>query len=528
VNEPDLRALPAAVAEHARTAPDTKFLTEVDGESLTYGQAQARADVWSEGLARHGVTAGDTVLSLLPNIADCVCAWLGIAALRAIEVPVHTAAKGRMLSYFANDSRAEVALVGERLLPDLLAVGDQLEHLRTIVVLRSPGSTAPLPVAAAPLRLLDSATFLAGCTGLTSSSPPGLSDLATILYTSGTTGPSKGVMVPWGQLWQTATGLNPLDDLTSADTFYCPHPLFHNGGKSVVSLAGLLGGQIIIRDRFRTSTFWDDVRSYGCTTAMLIGSMVAFLESQPPHENDAAGPLRNVYPVPLPVDADGFCERFGVRLHAWFGMSECGVPICTTDWNARNTDGCGRPRPGFSVRVVDDQDRPVEEGRVGELVLRADEPWLMNVGYWANAEKTAEAWRNLWLHTGDAARVDQHGNVHFVDRLKDAIRRRGENISSTEVEAEVNEFPDVQESAVVGVESRWAEQEVLSFVVPVPGSSVEPAALHAFLIERMPRFMVPRFIAVVDDLPRTPTGKVRKVELRERGRADAWDAEQDT
>lgn len=525
----DLRVLPTSVATYAAETPDAPFIVEIGGDTLTYGQAHDRALVWASALRGHGVNAGDTVLSMLPNIPDCICAWLGIGWLRAIEVPVHTAAKGRMLHYFINDSRAKIALVGQRHLSELLSVRDELDHLETIVVV--PDGEGLRPTASEStgrLQMVHADEFVTGHTAEPGLSTPHLGDVATILYTSGTTGPSKGVMVPWGQFWQTAQGLDPLGLLGPSDRYYCPHPLFHNGGKSVVAAMGLVGGRIVLRDRFRTSTFWSDVREYGCTSAMLIGSMVAFLESEPAAEDDADSPLALVHAVPLPVNAEEFSGRFGVRLQAWFGMSECGVPIATPDWAARNGDGCGTVRPGFTCRIVDSQDHPVSPGEVGELVIRADEPWMMNLGYWGMPDKTVEAWRNLWLHTGDAVRQDSDGRFHFVDRIKDALRRRGENISSVEVEAEINEHRAVQESAVVGVDSEWGEQEVLAHVVPASGHEVDPEQLHTFLVERMPRFMVPRYIHVTHELPRTPSGKVRKIELRGAIPSGAWDAEATT
>jgi crotonobetaine/carnitine-CoA ligase len=517
----DEQVVPLMIERHARRTPDRRFLEEVGGTSMTFAETQHEANRWATALRRAGVQAGTPVLSMLPNCTTCVCAWLGIAWLKAIEVPVHTAYYGQMLAYIINDSRASLGIVAGRYLSRLAEVADELEHLDRVIVVPEQSRTA----VDLPFELIELDDFLGAAIAPSERDRPRVRDIATILYTSGTTGNSKGVLVPWRQFHQTAAGLDRLCDIGADDVFYCPHPLFHNGGKTVVSMMGLRGGKIVLREKFSTSEFWDDVERHGCTTAMLIGSMAAFLEAQEPSPRDSQTPLRNVYPVPLPGDPDAFCERFGVRLHAWFGMSECGVPIATRPWQARSGGGCGVARPGFECRLVDEDDVEVPDGKVGALIIRADEPWMMNVGYWGMPDKTVEAWRNLWLHTGDAMRKDLDGNFHFVDRWKDAIRRRGENISSTEVEAHVNEYSAVMESAVVGVDSEWGEQEVMVFVVAAPGCELDPAELVEFLAGRMPAFMVPRYVECVDELPRTATGKVRKVELRRGVGIATWDRE---
>jgi carnitine-CoA ligase len=518
------QVLPLAIARHAERSPASLFLRERGGVQLTYAQTQHAALVWARVLRDAGVREGDAVISLFPNRASCVTAWLGLAWLGAIEVPVHTAYHGDMLAYVFNDAKAQVAVVHESFLQVTGDVASRLQSLQRVIVVRDDAGGAILP---APASLqCDEFVALAGeplpaqdCI------TPAPHTVGTIIYTSGTTGNSKGVMVPWRQLWQTAEGLDPLVDIDGRDVFYCPHPLFHNGGKSVVSLMGLRGGTVVLRDRFSTTEFWADIRHFGCTSAMLIGSMAGFLEAQPPRPDDADSPLRNVYPVPLPADPAAFARRFDVRLHAWFGMSECGIPIAAEDWKADRDTGCGRARPGFQCRLVDANDEEVPDGAVGELVIRSDAPWMLNAGYWGMPEKTLEAWRNLWFHTGDAMRKDAAGRFHFVDRWKDAIRRRGENISSIEVERYVNHYPAVQESAAIGVASEWGEQEVMVVVVPRDGATVDPAALVSFLAGRVPRFMLPRYVRVVQELPRTPTGKVRKVELRTQGGSGVWDRE---
>jgi crotonobetaine/carnitine-CoA ligase len=258
--------------------------------------------------------------------------------------------------------------------------------------------------------------------------------------------------------------------------------------------------------------------------------MAGLLMLLPPDPSDRDVPLQRVYMGPLIPQVEEFKERFGVVVGSGFGMTEIGVPIGTDGFELANTTSCGRIRegyPGYQVRIVDEHDEEVPVGTVGELVVRADEPWVITPGYWRQPEKTAEAWRNGWFHTGDGFRCDEDGNYYFVDRIKDAIRRRGENISSFEVEALVGQHPCVQECAAVAVPSELSEDEIKVVVVPRPDTTIDPAELIEFLEPRMPKFMLPRYVEVIDGLPKTDaTFRTRKVELRRAGLTPTtWDRE---
>jgi crotonobetaine/carnitine-CoA ligase len=293
-------------------------------------------------------------------------------------------------------------------------------------------------------------------------------------------------------------------------------------------MAALHDGQVVIRDAFKTTEFWSDIRKFGCTGTLLVGAMANFLYRQEPRPDDADNPLRYVVMAPVIPEVDDFKRRFGCDVVTAYSMTELSVPIVSweREVNGVNYRSCGRVRPGVHVRVVDDHDYPVGPGVIGELVVRSDEPWALSPTYWRMPEKTVEAWRNGWFHTGDAFRYDENGDFFFMDRIKDAIRRRGENISSFEVEAAVNSYQDVLESAAVAVPSEWSEDEVKVAVVPKPGRSIDPAKLIEFLIPRMPRFALPRYIEIVETLPKTPTERVQKAIIREAGvSAQTWDRE---
>jgi crotonobetaine/carnitine-CoA ligase len=285
------------------------------------------------------------------------------------------------------------------------------------------------------------------------------------------------------------------------------------------------GGSIAYAERFETSTFLQATRRTQATAVVLLGAMAGFLEKQPPAPDDLDNPLRKVFLVPLPANFEAFGRRFGVDVYTMFNMTEVNCPLIGEP--GQLVPGtCGRRRRGVDVRLVDANDCEVPQGTLGELIVRADRPWALNSGYCNDDAATVAAWRNGWFHTGDCFREDEHGNFFFLDRRKDMIRRRGENISSMEVEAEINAYPGVAEATTVGVCGEGGEDEILAIVVPREASPLDPVALLEFLRERLPHFMVPRFVRQVVELPKTPTMKVRKQVLRDEGlTADTWDRE---
>jgi crotonobetaine/carnitine-CoA ligase len=349
-------------------------------------------------------------------------------------------------------------------------------------------------------------------------------DRELVVYTSGTTGPSKGVQVSYLHGFEAMRAAYHY--LTEDDRFLVNLPLFHVSGIGGVATALMTGGSFALVADFSTSTFWDVLRSTGSTSLVLMGVMATFLLKAPPRPDDAANPLRSVLMVPLAVDAEEFAARFGADVHTVFNMTEISSPLVAGP-QPKPVGSCGRVRDGIEARLVDEHDLDVPDGRVGELVLRADLPWTMTTGYLNRPEATAEAWRNGWFHTGDAFRRDAEGNYFFADRIKDAIRRRGENISSYELEAVVATHPAVREAAAVAVPSPVGEDDVLIVVAPVAGGEVDPEELLRFLLPLLPHYMVPRYVRTVAELPKTPTAKVQKHLLRaDAVTADTYDREE--
>ncbi|WUI04075.1 AMP-binding protein [Spirillospora sp. NBC_00431] len=513
--------LPLVLRHRAERTPREVFAVFDDGASWTWARAYQEAAGVAAALHEHGVRPGDHVVSWQPNGPDALRTWFGTNLLGAVYVPVNTAFRGRFLEHVLENSAARVAVVHPGLLPRLMEV--DAHRLRTALV---PGLSTPPPDVREPavnVRALDRAADDAGRPPATPPIPPIKPwDTYGILYTSGTTGPSKGVLCSYAHLWTTVTA--SAGDVIGADDRYLVQlPLFHGGGTIGVGLAVYLGASVAVVDRFDTASFWDIVRSTGTTACTLLGAMTAFLLARPPSDGDADHPLRTVCMVPLGENAKEFAERFGVGVYTLFNMTEVSTPLLSGRDPGR-TGACGRVRPGVEVRIVDEHDREVAPGGTGEMIVRAAVPWAMNHGYHAMPEATARAWRNGWFHTGDAFRRGADGEYYFVDRVKDAIRRRGENISSFELEEAAGRHPAVREVAAVAVPSEHGEDDVLAVVAPVPGAVLDPAEFLAFCVEAMPRFMVPRYVRVMDELPKTPTGKVRKHVLREAGvTAGTWD-----
>lgn len=486
------------IERQASENPDKECIAFENDERWTYGEALLEAYRASNVLRRIGVQRGKTILIFLPNGKDFIRAWWGAAFLGAIVIPVNTAYKGEMLRHVCHDSSAS----------HIVTTPDLSERIRDLGL---------------DLQIIDPAVLAEGlCEGPKMDEWIEPWDIHSIIYTSGTTGPSKGVMCTYFQVY--SNGYTPM--VAGDETMLIDLPLYHVGGMVLAYTGWTFGGRVALHAVFSGSRYWDRIRETGATIAAMLGTIPAFLEKMPPRLDDSDNPLRAVVCAPMVNDPEAFMKRFGIKgLYTHYGSTEMNTVLINGP-NVIDPKSCGRVRPGFEVRLVDDHDIPVPTGEVGELIVRHNLPWVLTLGYWRRAEETARAWRNGWFHSGDLLRRDEEGNYFFADRKKDGLRRRGENISSFEVEREVMSYPDVLEAACIGVPSEFGEDEIKVFVVLHEGINFHPETLIHFLVSRMPYFMVPRFVEVVPKLPKTATNRIKKYELRSKGvDLETWDRE---
>jgi len=500
----------------AERCPDRRVALFEDGTEWTYAECRREVRDTAAGLQALGVGRGDAVIAWLPNGRDIVRVWFAANYLGAIYVPLNTAYRGGVLEHAVNLTGARIMVTHPELVERL--EGLTLESLAQVVL--SGGEV----LADRPGLRFHGADALKGDgESFDDSAVIEPWDIQSVIYTSGTTGPSKGVFSPYLQLYTTAVINYRMED---GDAILVNLPMFHVGGTSPIYCALVNSGCFYLVSGFSTTEFWDQVRRANCvTTAGLIGAMAPFIAKSEPRPDDTENPLRNLTMFPINDETIALGKRFGFDYVTGFNMTEVSTPLIS-DVNSEVHYACGRPRTGMECRLVDENDIEVPRGEPGELIVRSDLPWTMNAGYINMPEATARAWRNGWFHTGDVFRQDENGEYFFVDRRKDTIRRRGENISSLEVEAEVIRHPEVDEVVAVGVPSEYTEEEVLIVVVPKAGASLDPVALTEFLVERLAYFMVPRYVRIVAEIPKTETNKPRKVLFREAGVTDdTWDRE---
>jgi crotonobetaine/carnitine-CoA ligase len=482
--------LPRRVAMWAGTDGDRPFLEELTGRRSSYGETWAAVRRWATWLDDLGVRRGDRVVSLLPASIDAVLLWLAAGSIGALEVPVDPALRGAFLRHVLTDSGARVCLVRPEH-ADLIA-GSGVPGLEIVAVPRE-GSPAD---DARPVKRL---TF------------PAPEDPSCVIYTSGTTGLPKGVVISWAQM-AASIGRIPRSWLSETDAVYDCHPMFHVTGRTPLLSMSDVGGRVVLRERFSASAFLDDVRAGRCTTTT---AHTALILATPERDDDRDNPLRVVFGAHNLRLSQRFARRFGVHVLEAYGSTELGFPLVQrTPVPDLEHRWCGSPRPGYGTRVVAEDGTDVPDGTAGELWVRPPSRPLMLLEYLNQPEATAAATADGWYRTGDAVIRHPDGLFEFVDRMRDTIRRHGENISSAAIEAVVAADPAVAECAVVGVPDPVAGQAVAVALVPAPGGC-DPGDLWQRLTEQLPRHALPGYVVVLDELPRTPTNKVRKAELRE-------------
>ncbi len=469
-------------------------------------------------LAAHGVKRGDHVALLCGNRAEFMEVVLGCGWLGAVVVPINTASRGLQLEHILRNSGARLLVAEAHLVDVVHALEARDLPLERIWLIGDPATdslapryaTSPFPPAAEPIP---AAKVENG-------------DALAVLYTSGTSGLSKGVICPHAQFYW--WGHNTARDLgvVAGDVLYTCLPLFHTNALNSFFQALMKDAQLVVGRRFSASGFFDALVATQATVTFVLGAMVPILLGRPVAANERSHRVRVALAPGVPGHfQDEFTARCGIALIDGYGSTETNAVIGGVA-SARRPGYMGRLAQGFQARVVDEHDQPVPDGEPGELILRADEPFSFASGYLGMAAETVKAWRNLWFHTGDRVIRESDGYFRFVDRQKDAIRRRGENISSYEVEQVLLSHPSVETAAVFAVNSALAEDEVMAVIGLRDGELLEPLDLIRYCEPRLPYFAVPRYLDFEQELPKTENGKIQKFKLRQTGlTATTWDLE---
>ena len=518
----------------AEEHPDRDYLKFADAPWVSYGEVNGRANRIANALLARGVERGESVSVMMPNCEEFVPVWYGILKAGAVMSSINTAYKGDFLSWTINLVEAKKLVICDQYLDRLDLIISELPKLEHVIVMETESREGPDPsLGWEPLGALMDA----------SDGEPGVeyvwTDDARIMFTSGTTGRSKGVIKQNAADYFSARGLlevigalngKSADEL-GEETFFSCLPLFHSNAQVLSGYPALVAGaRVAYVERFSSSRFWEQVIEAEATIFNSIGAVSYFIWNIPTSDLDKAHKVHTVFAAPAPKDVyHDFEERFGVRFIEGYGLTETGMATYMDPTNAPVPGSCGKANPGYEVLIVEPgSDRPLPPNTPGEIIVDMRIPNIVMRAYYGMPEKTAEDFRNLKLHTGDLGRMDDDGYIYFMDRVKDYIRRRGENVSSMEVEKISNGHPQVKESAAIGVkagEGASSEDEIM-IVCVADGAAPDNTELTHWLAERMPYFMVPRYIRFVAALPKTPTERVQKVKLRDEGiTSDTWDRE---
>lgn len=512
------RTYGAILGYRAEREPGFEILTFADG-TMTYGELDGRATRIANALAGLGLEKGDAVAVQLPNGPEFAALWFGVARAGLVEVPVNVGLRGDLLAYTLNQARCRAIVIAADWVTRIDAIAAELETVEHVIVVGEGG--------AASLSTINFEQLLEGAsTRVTTVVDPW--ELNMVGFTSGTTGPSKGALLSHESGFEQAYSAIATNEYEPGERFFTGFPLFHRNARDTSVLASMIldGASTVLHQGFSASRFWDTTREQGVTAFNFMGAVLLILLKQPEREDDADNPVRKGWGAPAPPDIKpAFERRFDLLLSEGYGLTETGI-ICSEGPSVRRLGSCGKPLRTYAVQIQDELGNPLGPDDVGEICVRPTRPRVLFEGYCGMPEQSLEAFRGLWFHTGDRGFRDQEGWLFFVDRAKDAIRRRGENVSSWELEQVLNSHPAIAEAAVVGVPSELSEEEVLAFVRVMEGEEPAPEEILDFVQERVPHFAVPRYVDFVDSLPKNPQQRLQKFILRERGLPDtAWDRE---
>lgn len=512
-----------ALARAVSAYPD-KMVLDFSGETYTYKELDGLTTKFAHSLANLGVQAGDRVVSMLDNNIDAIVTWLAVNKLCAISVPLNTALRGSFLRHQISDASANILVCEADYLNRVVAIDSELPELKTVLVRGSGEKPDATDLVIKPL------SDHRGENESPLDVKPNPQDLAALIYTSGTTGPSKGCMLSYNYMCNLARQQLNAAPIVHDDILWTPLPLFHLNALSTGFISTILvGGTVSFSPRFSVSGFWPAIEQSGATAISILGAMGNLLANA--DDNDAMlrckGQIHTVRGNPFSEEMKStWRNRFGAKQVGsnGYGLTEAAVVTTIAAGEYAAPGSSGKISPQFDVRIVDDEDVEVPIGESGEIIIRPLQPNVMFQGYWQRPEATMKVMRNMWFHSGDIGRFDEDGFFYFVDRKKDYLRRRGENISSFELEQTFLEHPAIENVAVHAVPSEIIEDDVKLTAILKTGISLQEKELCQWAVERVPYYAVPRYIEFRTEFPTNPQGRVLKYQLREEGvTANTWD-----
>ena len=487
-----------------------------ENADLTYREFHEGGNKAANLLLALGFQKGDRCAVMLQSSPAFLKSWLGIARVGGIEVPINTGLRGDLLAYILNQAQCKVLIIQNEWIDRVKQVENSLHYLERVLVVGEGEHD---------FDSFDTLIAQASHEDVKIDVQP--TDPSLILFTSGTTGPSKGAILSHKANFALSRSCIDIMNYSEKDRLFTVFPLYHVNARYSTILAALISGSdVVMHNKFSASRFWDICREEGITTFTYMGTLITILLKQPKRDDDGDNPVRMIQGAPCPAEIyDEFKQRFNIEVTEAYGSTEVGICLANRAESFRK-GSCGKVIPIFDVQIQDSDGNECPPNVAGEIVVRPKEPSIMFSGYFGMEEETVNVFRDLWFHTGDRGMVDEDGYFYFIDRKKDVVRRRGENISSYEVERVLNDHPAVHESAIVGVPSELTEEEVLAVIKLQEGSQLEPEQLLSFCEQRLPHFAVPRYIRFIEQFPKTPSQRIEKYKLRKEGIThDTWDRE---
>jgi crotonobetaine/carnitine-CoA ligase len=510
----DERTIPGLLEGWASRTPGARFCSTAKRE-FTFAEMQERSEAVAAGFVALGIRRGDRVTILCPNRVEMLELFFALARIGAIQVPLNAYLKGAFLEHQLVHSASTVLVTDADGLAAIHSMVHGLGELRHIVRLDEGDDVAGVHTVAYADLSTD---------GGLPPTRPAIGDVMSIMFTSGTTGLAKGCVLSHGYYTRCGRVTGDALGLTNSDSIYSSLPLFHGGARLLVLTTALVRGlPVTIDSAFSARKFFPRAREAGATVTVGVGAMGQALMALSPSDADRAHGVHTMLVSPMrPETQASFQERFGIDPWTeFYGQTECVPVTCTPRRGARDRFGCGTAAPDLDIALIGEDGREVPDGDVGEICVRPREPHTIFDGYWNAADRTLEAFQGLWYHTGDTGRRRPSGELEFVDRKTDSVRRRGENVSSMEVEAAIVTHPLVAEAAVHAVPSEQTEDDIKACIVLVPDGQIRPDQLFEHFKATLPYFAMPRYVDILDELPKNAVGRVMKHVLKQRGNSSS-------